>query len=322
MCELFKGRCLLTGATGYIGSMISRRLLSQGNEITVIVRDAARLEPEIYDCVQVIQADMSDGEAILQISGKYDYVIHCAAPTKSAYMVSHPVEVTESIVNGTKYILELARRCGAKSVVYVSSMEVYGQIECSKVSRVTEEQMGYIDITDSRSCYPLAKLMAEGLCHFYYKEYEVPVKIARLAQTFGRGVRPDDNRVFAQFAGSVRNGTDIVLHTAGNSMGNYCDIDDTVDAILFILLHGKDSEAYNVVNEENTMSIREMAELVAAKMGGGSIKVTYNIPEDNRYGYAADTGLWLSGKKLKELGWEARRGIEEMYRRMLFEKSL
>ena len=88
MCELFKGRCLLTGATGYIGSMISRRLLSQGNEITVIVRDAARLEPEIYDCVQVIQADMSDGEAILQISGKYDYVIHCAAPTKSAYMVS------------------------------------------------------------------------------------------------------------------------------------------------------------------------------------------------------------------------------------------
>ena len=155
MCELFKGRCLLTGATGYIGSMISRRLLSQGNEITVIVRDAARLEPEIYDCVQVIQADMSDGEAILQISGKYDYVIHCAAPTKSAYMVSHPVEVTESIVNGTKYILELARRCGAKSVVYVSSMEVYGQIECSKVSRVTEEQMGYIDITDSRSCYPL-----------------------------------------------------------------------------------------------------------------------------------------------------------------------
>ena len=105
-------------------------------------------------------------------------------------------------------------------------------------------------------------------------------------------------------------------------MGNYCDIDDTVDAILFILLHGKDSEAYNVVNEENTMSIREMAELVAAKMGGGSIKVTYNIPEDNRYGYAADTGLWLSGKKLKELGWEARRGIEEMYRRMLFEKSL
>ena len=86
--------------------------------------------------------------------------------------------------------------------------------------------MGYIDVSDVRSCYPIAKIMSENLCHSYFAEYGVPVKIARLAQTFGRGIRKDDNQVFAQFANAVRTGSDIVLHTAGISMGNYCDIDE------------------------------------------------------------------------------------------------
>ena len=177
--------------------------------------------------------------------------------------------------------------------------------------------MGYIDVTDIRSCYPIAKITAENLCHSYYMEYGVPVKIARLAQTFGRGIKPNDNRIFVQFANAVRTGSDIVLHTTGKSMGNYCDIDETVEAILFLLQKGINSEVYNVVNEENTMQISEMAELVAEKVADGNIKVSYDIPEGNPFGYAPDTGLKLSGEKLRRLGWEAKCSLEDMYWKML-----
>lgn len=274
-------------------------------------------DDDILSNAEVIRADITDREAILRITEKYDYIIHCAAPTKSAYMMTNPVEVIGAIVNGTEHILSVAEQCKAKSVVYLSSMEVYGQISCPKGKRITENEMGYLDAAEIRSCYPIAKIMAENLCHSYYAEYGVPVKIARLAQTFGRGIRPDDKRIFAQFANAVRTGTDIVLHTAGSSVGNYCDMDEVVDAILFLLHKGVNSEAYNVVNEENTMRICEMAELVARKVAGGNIKVSYDIPKGNPYGYAPDTGLKLSGEKLRRLGWEAKCSLEDMYRKML-----
>lgn len=311
-------RYLITGGTGYIGSMLAQKLLNQENaEVTVIVREPQRLSSKIRDNVKIICADITDRETILQIKGAYDYLIHCAAPTRSSYMITHPVETAEAIVDGTRNMLELSVRCRVGSMVYISSMEVYGNIDCSDGRRVSEEELGELDISNVRSCYPMAKRMAENFCHLYYHEYGVPVKIARLAQTFGRGVSPDDNRVFAQFAQAVQTGTDIVLHTRGTSMGNYCDIDDVVDAILFLLDRGEAAQAYNIVNENNTMTIREMAELAAEKIAGGEIKVTYDIPDDNRFGYAAPTGLRLSGEKMKALGWKAETGLEEMYRRSI-----
>ncbi|WP_313186530.1 NAD-dependent epimerase/dehydratase family protein [Lacrimispora sp.] len=308
---------LITGATGYIGKMIAERLLVLNHDVTVIVRNSDKLCDFIKNNAKIIEADLVNLESVHQITGSYEYLIHCAASTQSSYMMSNPVEVAESVVNGTQNILELAARCHTQSMVYLSSMEVYGQIDCSDGRRVTEEELGNLDISDIRSCYPMAKRMAENFCHLYQHEYGVPVKIARLAQTFGRGVKADDNRVFAQFARAVKENKDIVLHTHGNSVGNYCDIDDAVDAILFLLENGKFAQAYNIVNEANTMTIREMAEMVADKIAGNKIGVTYNIPKVNQHGYAAETGLRLSGSKMKKLGWEAKTNLEEMYRRMI-----
>lgn len=310
-------RYLLTGVTGYIGSMLARELTGRGEAVTAIVREGSCLQPSIAAGVEIILADITDKAAISGITGAYDYLIHCAAPTKSAYMISHPAEVTDSIVNGTYHMLELAERFALKSMVYLSSMEVYGQVDCSGGRRITEEETGRIDVASVRSCYPLAKLMAENLCHSFHKEYGVPVKIARLAQTFGRGIRPDDTRIFAQFARAVKSGSDIVLHTRGSSMGNYCDIDDAVAAILFILFRGENSQCYNVVNEANTMTVRQMAQLVADEIAGGGIRVRFDISAAQRYGYAADTGLRLSGSKLRRLGFEPHTRLHEMYERML-----
>ena len=314
---------LIAGATGDIGSMLVQYIKEKeaDAEVIALVRDKKKAAAMLPGNVRIWQGDLVSGrlEDAWLAAGRAacDYIIHCASVTKSAEMIEHPVEVIESIVNVTQNVMEFAKRCNAKSVVYLSSMEVYGEVDCSDGHRVTEEEPGKVDVLNVRSCYPLGKRMAENICFSYYKEYGVPVKIARLAQTFGRGVLPTDNRVFAQFADSVRKGTDIVLHTQGKTIGNYCGIDDVLEAIDIILKKGENGEAYNVVNEENTMSIRSMAELVAGKIADNRIGVVYDIPTENRYGYAKDTGLRLSSEKLEKLGWKPKDDLAKMYRDMI-----
>lgn len=320
-----KGTILITGATGYIGSMLVKRILQDNDseeavaKLLLLVRDKQRamqvFETELRDAkakVQFVECCLEDFD-IGQIEIPVDYIIHCASVTTSSYMIFNPVETADGIVLGTRNMLELARKQQVRSMVYLSSMEVYGSV--SDIGRPrSEEELGDIRLDNARSCYPLGKRMAEHYCHIYAKEYGVPVKVARLAQTFGTGVRPEDNRVYMQFARAAVEKKDIVLKTRGLSMGNYCAIEDAVSAIFTILQKGMDGEAYNVVNEENTMCIRDMAQLVAEQVAGNSIQVKVELESAERTGYAPDTGLRLSGAKLRELGWQPTKDLVEMYR--------
>lgn len=116
-------------------------------------------------------------------------------------------------------------------IIYLSSMEAYGIID--KSEKVKENELGYLDLDNIRSCYPEGKRACECLCKGYYAEYGVPTIQIRLAQTFGAGIHYGENRVFAQFARSAMKKSPIVLHTAGKSEGNYVYTSDAVQAILF-----------------------------------------------------------------------------------------
>ncbi len=312
---------LITGGTGYIGSMLIKKLLQANgkgkNQVTAVVRNPDKAwkmyTAKERERIAFFEGDLTDGARIRQISGTYDFLFHCAAITKSSEMVKHPTAVIASILDGTKNVLEAARRCRIKSIVYLSSMEVYGKIDCSGEERVKEGQLGEVELLQARSCYPEAKRMAENLCYCYYSEYGLPVKIARLAQTFGEGILPGETKVFAQFARAAKEKQDIVLHTEGNSIGNYCEIQDALAGLLLISEKGENGQAYNVVNEETTRTIRQMAALVAEEVAGGKIQVVYDIPEENIYGYGAQTGLKLSSEKLRELGWRPTKGLREMF---------
>lgn len=315
-----KNVLLLTGATGMIGGALLRAAWERNSfsRIVLPVRNIDKAKKIYHDLQEINDQRLDFVETQIedlctkQFPMPVDYIIHCACVTQSKEMVTHPVETADSIVMGTKNILELAKDNQVRSMVYLSSMEVYGKTEDTG-TLVREDQLGEIDLKSARSSYPMGKRMAEHYCYLYQQEYGVPVKIARLAQTFGKGVSPEDKRVYAQFARAVEKKENIVLKTQGTSMGNYCSLDDVVEGIFFILNNGQDGEAYNVVNEANTMRICEMAELVAKKVAGGSIKVTYDVQEGNPFGYAPDTGLRLSGEKLRRLGWEAKGSLEEMY---------
>ena len=311
---------LITGGTGLIGSITTKAFLSANyafglnNNITVLVRDLKKAQSIFKDFkdINIIVGDITEKVII----GRFDYIIHTASPTTSKYFMTKPVEVMDSNYSGTKNILELAKKSCAKSVVCLSSMEVFGVVKHTD-KQITEKELGYIDITNIRSCYSESKRVLELLCKCYFEEYGVPVKVARLSQTFGAGVLTSENRVFAQFARKAVKGEDIVLHTSGGSFGNYCYTRDAVKAIITILTDGQNGEAYTVVNEKSTMTIKEMAKLVAENFSGGKSKVVFDIPEGNKYGYAPETKMHLSSQKLKELGWEPEVDITEMYSRMI-----
>lgn len=318
---------LVTGATGLVGSQLVKTLLAANRihgircQVIAMVRSREKAERVFGNLLEREEMRLYFGDVTkpMDVKGRVDYVIHAASQTASKEFVTHPVETIDTSFIGTKNILEMAREKQCRSVVYVSSMEAYGN-PGSMPRRAVEADLGHIDILNVRSCYSEGKRFCECLCACYSSEYAVNVKIARLSQTFGAGVSHTENRVFAQFAKSAMNGTDIVLHTKGQSYGNYCYTADAVVGLLTVLLKGENGQAYNVVCEAATMRIAEMAKMVASEIAGNKIRVVFDIPESALvYGYAPDVELRLSGQKLRELGWEPRIApdLPTMYRRMI-----
>ena len=318
------GTILVTGATGLVGSVLVRALAcinrthNLNMKIIPFIRSlekAGKLFGELLQRpdIKVICADVTEP---VHIEETVDFIIHAASVTTSKYFVTHPVETINTAIRGTENMLSLAREKQIKSMVYLSSMEAFGITDSSK-SKIREEDLGYIDVTSVRSSYSEGKRICELLCASYAHEYGVPVKAARLAQTFGAGVAQSEGRVFAQFIKSAMAGEDIVLHTTGESVGNYCYTADAVSGILTILLKGEHSNVYTVVNPATTMQIREMAQMVAEHFSDNRSKVVFDIPSDMQtYGYAPDVTMHLCADKLMSLGWNPVYDLPEMYRRM------
>jgi len=315
--DLTGSRFLITGATGLIGSTLVHCLLALNKEIKITcpvrsTEKAKSMLKEDANKLDLVECELLPFLTNLSESCHFDYIVHCASPTAGKYMTEHPVETYMLAIDSTRVILEYSRRTNVKGFVYISSLEYYGQIFDDRI--ITEDMQGYVDNTDPRSSYPLGKRAAEYLCSAYAKEYGVNVKVARLTQTFGAGVSAEDNRVFAQFARSVINGTDIVLHTTGESAKPYCYTTDCISAILYILLKGVVGESYNVANQDTYISIKDMAEFLRENFNP-DIKV--RIESHPEMGYAPVTKLHLSAKKLMDLGWTPLYNLRNMYKNLL-----
>ena len=282
--KLRGAKVLVTGATGFIGSLCIETLLATGipMQVYAMVRDRAKAELLFGDRVAYLVGDVREP---LPADAAFDYIVHCASNTNSKMMVEKPVDTLEISAAGTMHILE-----------------------CAKNS---------VDVLSPRSSYSEGKRISECLCAAFYHQYQVPVKIVRLALTMGPGIPLTDNRVSMQFARSAIEGKDIVLHTEGRTVSNFCYATDCLRGIFTVLLSGADGEAYNICNDRETRSIREIAELVANRIAGGAIRVVYDVPTENVFGYAPDVVLRLCSDKLRNLGWKPDVGMEEAYHRLI-----
>ena len=315
---------LITGATGLVGGILVRVLSAANEQFDLRMRLIAHGR-DVAKCESIakrynIETICGDIRLPLETKCKIiDYIFHCAAMTGSADMLARPVDVISTAIDGTRNIIELAKEKQCSGVVFLSSMEVYGQTD---LSEVCEKDLGYIDLSNPRSSYPESKRFCESLCVAYAAQYGLPIKIARLARTFGAGTPNDkrDTRVANQFARKAITNEDIELHTPGNSVANCCYTTDVIRGLLSIMLKGENGEAYNIATPLASATIREMAEIVAKDVCGGKIKVIVNVPEDiERKGYAPDVGYTLNADKLKSLGWSAEYGLKDMYKRMIYD---
>lgn len=303
---------LVTGATGLIGSMLVKTILAAAKKYSFRIKIIGQVRD--FEKAKKVYGDLfGEIEFVSDPNVPCEYIVHTVSPTTSKFFIEHPVETIKTSVESAMEILEVAKNKGT-SVVYLSSMEQYG-VPYEYGQKMTEDKVGMIDHLNIRASYSESKRLCECLCASYAAEYDVNVKIARLAQTFGAGVPLTDNRMPMQFARAAAEAHDIVLHTEGKSIANFVYLSDAIAGILTILEKGKKGQAYNVCNDTETRSVREIAELVAKKVVGGSIRV--RIEKKENMGYAPDTAMYLDSGKLRELGWKAEVSMAEAYERLV-----
>ena len=288
---------LITGATGLIGSELVETLLTATDcEVYATCRqkDTAqqrfqhilphpRLHLLTYDVTQPLETDI-----------RFDYIIHAASPASPASFSQYPVEVMMANILGVRHLLDYGQRHQMKRMLFISSGEIYGEGDGTPFQ---EHDSGYIDSLSPRACYPS------------------DVVIARLCHTYGPGFTEKDNRVYAQFLRNVLRGEDIVMKSAGRQMRSWIYVQDAVDAILTLLLKGEKGEAYNVADAQSCITIRSLAEKIAAL---ADRQVIIDIPQDATQGNTTPISCaTFATKKIEALGWKPRYTIDEGLRQTL-----
>ncbi|MCR5043460.1 MAG: NAD-dependent epimerase/dehydratase family protein [Bacteroidaceae bacterium] len=309
--ELDGSNVLITGATGLLGSCLVE-VLMQCPCHHLHVYAAGRNEERAkmlfkehlnnpffhflkYDVTNPLSTDLS-----------FHYVIHAASNASPSFFAKNPVEVIKANVLGTINLLDYGRRHGLRRFLYVSTGEVYGEGDGRVFS---EEYSGYVNPMSSRSCYPSSKRAAETLCAAYMAEYGVDVVVARPSHTYGPHFTEGDNRVYAQFIRNVLKGENIVMKSTGAQFRSWCYVVDCVKGLLYILLKGKSGEAYNVADASSNISIRDLAEMIAAMAGK---KVVMELPTDiEKQGFNVVTRSVFSTEKLESLGWSVQGTMRE-----------
>lgn len=312
----------ITGGTGLLGSLLVKSLVqfnkkyNKNISIYALVRNIEKAKSLFKEDINDINFILGDITEEIKLSAHIDYIFHFACPTSSKAFVEYPVDTINSIVNGTKNILEFAKSKNAKSTLFLSSLEVYGMPFGNQVL-MKELDSGYLDQMSIRSSYSEGKRLAESLCVSYAKQYNLSVKIARLCQTFGAGVAWEDNRVFADFAKKVINQEDIILKSQGKTLRNYCYTTDAILAILTILQKGNSAEAYNVANKEFALSIREMADYFISNFSNHSRLIIDTSISPEKLGYNPEVKILLDTQKLENLGWKAEISQEQAFSRLI-----
>lgn len=294
---------LITGASGLIGSCLIEVLMAREHKDYCIYasgRNEARARKRFEEYANDPAFHFFKYDVIKPLEGnvRFDYIIHAASNASPNFFASKPVEVIKSNINGVSNLFDYGMQHGLRRLLFVSTGEVYGE---GDGRAFTEEYSGYVNPVLSRSCYPASKRAAETLCVSYGVEYGVETVIARPCHVFGPNISESDNRVYAQFIRNVLNDEDIVMKSTGSQFRSWCYVVDCASALLYIMLKGKNGEAYNIADQESNISIRQLAELVA-EIGGKVVVV--DIPSNvEKADFNPVTKSVFSTRKLESLGW-------------------
>jgi nucleoside-diphosphate-sugar epimerase len=242
-----------------------------------------------------------------------DYIFHLAGNASPHFINTDPVGIMKGNLLGTMNVLDWARVSGVAKVIFASTREVYGKNEEAEL--LDEQAYGTLDPQDDRSCYPESKRAAETLLRSYFLQYGIPYNIVRIAHSYGPTMRlENDGRVMADLMGDVVAGRDIVLKSSGEAVRAFLYVTDAVVGMFTVLFHGETAKAYNLANETEPVSIKDLAQLLAALREDRKIQVV--VSEGGQKGYCAYRRTALDTTAIAQLGWRPQVSLGEGIRRV------
>lgn len=320
--ELAGKTVLVSGAAGFLPAYLVEALLYLNEtslrrrvRVVALVRNEAKARARFaaYEGRKDLRWLVQDVCEPIVLGGPVDYLLHAASPASPRCFGVDPVGTLSANLTGTRNLLELARDKQARSFLFFSSSEVYGELtpapEC-----IAETMYGRIDPLAIRSCYAESKKMAEAMCVAWQQQFGVPTRIVRIFHTYGPGLALDDGRVFCDFVADLVRGRDLTLTSDGTAIRAYSYLADTVAGILTVLLRGK-PEAYNVGNRRMAVSVRELAERLIALFPEKRLRLRHTPPRRNDYLPSPVSRVVPDTAKLEALGWRPRHSIESGFRR-------
>ena len=317
---------LVTGATGMLASYVTWLLLclheEAGVDVSVVAlcRNPKKAEHYYGSYVgkpyfRMLIQDVCDP---IEYDGAVDYIFHLAGNASPHFINTDPVGIMKCNLLGTMNVLELARKKQTAKVVFASTREVYGAKE--HADKLDEYSYGVLDTLDARSCYPVSKRAAETLLKSYYLQYGVDFNTIRIAHAYGPTMTlENDGRVMADLMGDVVAGRDIVLKSSGEAIRAFLYITDAVLGLFTVLFKGKGGEAYNLANETEPVSIKDLAQLLASSRNDKTIHVVIN--ESDQRGYCAYRRTALDTTAIEQLGWKPQVPLKEGIIRTLHTKK-
>lgn len=320
---------LITGASGMLASYmaLSLLLLNKRYDYNVKVIAIARNKTIFYNIfsdfvgdshLTYIESDIMDISCESLQNFEIDYIIHTASPSRSDQFLKNPLQVVYPNVFATDKLLNLARQKQVKSFLYFSTCDIYGKVEDG---HLVENKYGSLDPLDLRSVYGESKRMAETLCKAYNTQYNVPVKIARIAHTYAPTMDlRNDSRVFAEFVKNIIDGKNIVMKSDGKGKRAFCYITDATIGYFKILLDGENGEAYNVANNKELISVADLARLLIDMYPEKKLKLVIEKQSEiylENKNISSLNELYIDTQKLEKLGWKPSITIKEGFKRVI-----
>jgi len=295
-------RILITGGAGFLGSHLTHRLLNENNDVTVIDNLYTGNKKNIQPFRNHPNFEFIIHDVTFPLYLEVDEIYNLACPASPVQYQRNPTQTTKTSVSGAINMLGLAKRTGAK-ILQASTSEVYGDPE---VSPQPETYWGKVNPIGIRACYDEGKRVAETLFFDYWRQYNLPIKVARIFNTYGPRMDKNDGRVVSNFITQALRGNDITIYGDGSQTRSFCYVDDLIDGLVKMM--DTPDHVIGPMNLGNPVefSILELAELVLKYTGSKSRIVFQGLPQDDPKQRKPDISY-----ALEQLEWSPKIFLDE-----------
>jgi UDP-glucuronate decarboxylase len=295
-------RIAVTGGAGFLGSHLCEKLLDQGHEVLCIDNYFTGTKQNILHLLENPLFEMIRHDVTFPLYIEVDEIYNLACPASPIHYQFDPVQTTKTSVHGAINMLGLAKRIKAK-IFQASTSEVYGD---PQVHPQPEEYWGHVNPHGIRACYDEGKRCSETLFYDYHRQHKLKIKIARIFNTYGPRMPPDDGRVVSNFIVQALKGDPITVYGDGSQSRSFCYVDDLIEA--FVLLMDTPDDFTGPVNtgNPNEFTILELAEKVIKMTRSKSDIIFKPLPSDDPRQRQPDISLAKA-----KLGWEPKIALEE-----------